>query len=149
MHAGSVHAFHGVWDEAVRAQFNQRPDLHINTLELLAVDWLLQLCGAHFANSSFVLRCDNRPSVDQLCSFRARKSTSAVLLHSIDLAIAAHNLNPLPEHVAGVENTLADLLSRQELDLFRERVADLFPSHPVFFEQVAHLRNFGITLSLL
>jgi hypothetical protein len=35
---GEIYAFHGEWDAGVKAAFNKVPDLHINTLELLAVD---------------------------------------------------------------------------------------------------------------
>jgi hypothetical protein len=148
-HGTTIYAFHGVWDADVQAAFNARPDVHINTLELLAVDWMLQLAGPHFCNETFVVKCDNMPSVDQLCSFAARKGVTASLLTSVDRSIAAHQLDPQFEHIEGVLNRLADMLSRQARAEFENRVRALFPSHSIQFLQVHHLRNFGIVRQLL
>ena len=53
---------------------------------------MLQLCGPHFKNQTFVVKCDNEAAVDQLNAFRARKAVARSILQSVDLSCATHAL---------------------------------------------------------
>lgn len=139
-----------VWDAGVRAAFNKVPDLHINTLELLAVGWMLRLCGPHFRNQTFVVKCDNAAAVDQLNAFNARKAATRAILQSVDQSCAQHALEPKAEHIAGVLNRLADWLSRRMLAKFEARIRERYGMHTSIHNlQVRNLRNFSITEELL
>ena len=149
-HEGVVYAFHGVWDEEVQAAFNKVPDLHINTLELLAVDWMLQLCGEHFRDHTFVVECDKSAAVDQLNAFKAWKAATRAILQSVDQSCAQCALEPQAEHIAGVLNRLADWLSRRELAKFQSLIRSRYGTHTrIQYLQVSHLRNFSMTAELL
>jgi len=125
-------------------------DLHINTLELLAVDWMLQLCGPHFRNHTFVVKCDNAAAVDQLNAFKARKAATRRILQSVDQSCAQHALEPQAEHIEGVLNRLADWLSRRMLAKFESTIHARYGLHTrIHYLQVENLRNFSMTAALL
>ena len=149
-HEGEVYAFHGEWAADVQAAFNKVPDLHINTLELLAVDWMLQLCGPHFHDQTFVVKCDNAAAVDQLNAFKARKAATRAVLQSVDQSCAQHALEPQAEHIEGVLNRLADWLSRRQLARFEQLIRARYGLHTrIHYLQVQNLRNFSLTAELL
>ena len=88
------------------------------------MDWLLQLCAPILAHSTFVFHCDNEASVDMLNAFTARKSVAKKCLQSIDTTCASYSTEPQFDHIAGVNNTLADLLSRNDIgDFFKHCVS--------------------------
>ena len=149
-HEGEIYAFHGLWSAEVQAAFNKVPDLHINTLELLAVDWMLQLCGPHFRNQTFVVKCDNEAAVYQINAFKARKSATRAILQSVDQSCAQFALEPQAEHIAGVLNRLADWLSRQQREKFEKLIRDMYGTHVhIHYVQVSGLRNYSMTEQLL
>ena len=90
----------------------------------------MQLCGPHFRNQTFVVKCDNEAAVDQSC--------------------AQFALEPQAEHIAGVLNRLADWLSRQQREKFEKLIRDMYGTHVhIHYVQVSGLRNYSMTEQLL
>ena len=118
---GVIYYFYGTWNDEIQDLF-RHGILDINILELATIELLLHAAGVSIQSQSFVLKCDNDSSVSLLTSYKARRYTSGKVLANIDLLLAQHDLDIKFEHIPGVENRLADWLSRIRLDLFTQQV---------------------------
>ena len=71
-----MYFFHGVWPDWVKAGFNMEEDIHISTLELVALEWAIQIAAPLFEGLVFNAFCDNKAAVDQFAAFSARQTRS-------------------------------------------------------------------------
>ena len=83
------------------------PLLELRALVMAAATW-----GARWAQKKIIFRCDCKPVVDAIrrCSSRRPKMTH-LLRHLSTLAIK-HGFDFRCEHIDGIANVTADLLSR-------------------------------------
>jgi len=86
---------------------------HINALELLTLLVALRLWCPRFKGKRIKVFCDNEASVIVLNSGRCRDSVMLSLLREIAYLCAVHDCLVRAVHLAGVDNRLADKLSRR------------------------------------
>jgi hypothetical protein len=115
-----VNYFYDVWS-AHEISLIKSKRLHINDLELLGVAILLRLSGAYFQDKAITILCDNNTSVIQCQSMKAKQKRSVDLLKKIDIDIASNNISAFFDHIIGIDNTLADLASRDQIKKFFEQ----------------------------
>jgi site-specific DNA-cytosine methylase len=113
--------FHEMWtpDEATLVEENE---MGINFLELATVLFLLEASGSHFDGKSITLYCDNDVSVEMLTSAKSRTAKMSALLEQIDSLVSKHNINIYFEWIDTVQNKLADCLSRDSFETFKEEI---------------------------
>lgn len=90
--------------------------LHINVLELLAVKFALQAFLPHVQGRAVLVRTDNTTVLQYLNKMGGTKSPQLCqLTWELLTWCIAHKITLSAEHIAGVDNVLADRLSRHLL----------------------------------
>ena len=87
--------------------------LDIQTLELFPILGLVFTFGRVLAGKSLVMHCDNLALVHMLNNQTSKSSSVMKLLRPLVLLLLKSNIRFRAVHIPGVENSLADLLSRQ------------------------------------
>lgn len=110
------HYFYGPWaqDELVH---------NINTRELVGLVFAVCAFGPGMRGLSIMARCDNLVTVQAVNHQRASCPVLLSLLRRLHLVCAHYDITLRTCHVAGVDNTLADALSRNQLPLFHRLTA--------------------------
>ena len=85
---------------------------NIAHLEILNVVLALKVWGHAWANKSIQIMCDNIAVVQILTFGRGRDPTMATCARNIWLLAAVFNVNIIVSHIKGLDNNVADLLSR-------------------------------------
>ncbi len=93
-------------------------ELCVNALELLSVIVAVKLWCNKVCHSCLVLNCDNQVSVQVINSGRTRIPFLESCLRELSFFCARSDIDIRGHHVAGVENRLADHLSRWHLSDF-------------------------------
>ena len=106
-----------VWPAAFLKQF--KPS--IEYLELFAVTAAVLAWIHKFKNRRIVLFCDNQSVVDMINVTSTSCKNCMVLIRFIVLKGLLENVRVFAKHVRGVNNGLADSLSRQKMKLFRKQ----------------------------
>ena len=88
---------------------------HINALELLTLLVALRLWCPRFRGRKIKIFCDNEASVVVLNSGRCRDGIMLSLLREIAYLCAVNECQVRAVHLAGVDNRLADKLSRRHM----------------------------------
>lgn len=114
--AGSVGfgaVFGNQWSQGL---FNDKErELHITVLELYPILLALALWYSDLKNSCVLFMCDNEAVVHIINSQTAKDKTVMKLVRPLVLLCMKHNILFRAKHVPGVDNVLADLISRQKL----------------------------------
>ena len=87
-------------------------DYSIVHLEILNILVVCKIWASHWENKKIQIFCDNLAVVEVLMSGRTRDDTLATCARNIWLLSALYNIHFTFSHIAGVQNTTADLLSR-------------------------------------
>ena len=91
--------------------------LDINSLELLTVVVALKLWGDRWKGLRLTVRCDNLVAVTVLSTGKCCNPFLSACLREICYLTSVHNFELRAVHLAGVNNTAANLLSRWSTDL--------------------------------
>ena len=86
--------------------------LSINVLEIIAVTVAVRLWGTQFTGLKVQVKCDNAASVAAINSGRTRDEFVGSCVRQLWLEIVRHRFELRAVHIAGVDNRLADYLSR-------------------------------------
>nr|XP_008117750.1 PREDICTED: uncharacterized protein LOC103280454 [Anolis carolinensis] len=89
-------------------------------LEFFPIVVAVWLWASDFANSTVHFWCDNAATVQVINSMTSRSPRTMHLLRAFVLQCLRYNIVFLAHHIAGVNNGIADALSRQQMDRFRE-----------------------------
>ena len=103
---------------------------HINVRELFAV-WVAVLTwGDEWANREVVIFSDNKAAIEVWTTGSCSDSRMMSIIRAIFFRCAQLNLNLLLSHVPGKDNVNADLLSRLQVEEFRQinPTADKYPT---------------------
>ncbi|XP_066288330.1 uncharacterized protein [Branchiostoma lanceolatum] len=92
----------------------------INSLELLAILVCARLWGGRWAGQRIVVMCDNEASVTVLNSGRSRSAFLQTCLRNLWLCAATGQFELRAVHIPGLENRLADHLSRWSTSQYHE-----------------------------
>ena len=109
------------FSEAFPDQFQ---DFHINVLEFFAVVSAVFTWGDRWRNSSILFHTDNTGVIH---AWEKRSSKDALIMHLIRAMFffcAQRNIQPSFAHVAGINNSKADALSRFQVTRFRNMAPD-------------------------
>ncbi|XP_045188169.2 uncharacterized protein LOC123546048 [Mercenaria mercenaria] len=118
--------FYGTWPVTLA-------DSHITYKEFFPITLALELWGSQLANKCIVLHSDNNAVVHIINKQSCKDSQIMYLVRSMVLACMKHNILVRSEHVPGKQNTLADMLSRLQIEEFlrnapyADRVATRIP----------------------
>lgn len=94
-------------------------DMSIHWKELFAVYIAVLAWGRAWVGKRVVFRSDNLGVVDTLRAGRCPNPDSMVLMRHLAFLSCKYNITCTAEHVPGVTNTIADALSRLQLQRFR------------------------------
>ena len=98
-------------------------DQHITIKELLPIVIAIAIWGTEYVNRSILCRCDNEAVVHIINSGTSKDPLVMGLMRCLHFITAKFNLLLSATHIAGIENSLADALSRDNLSFF-------FTHHP-------------------
>ena len=116
--AGAVsnrHWFQLAWESDAEKQHN------IATLELVPIVISAAVWGKHWQGQSILCRFDNLAVVHAIHNRSCRDSNLMHLLRTLFLFESYYHFSLCAEHIARVDNTLADDLSRNNLSSFVQR----------------------------
>ena len=85
---------------------------NIAHLEILNIVVALKIWAQQWANKRIKLHCDNMAVVEVLRNGRARDNILGLMARNIWLICAMFNIHIIMLHIPGMNNVLADLLSR-------------------------------------
>jgi hypothetical protein len=89
---------------------------HINVLELMAVMIALKVWAPSVRNRRIQILCDNSASVTVLNSGRTKDPKMLAILREVAFICAQYNCQIRASHIIGIDNRLADQLSRAPID---------------------------------
>ncbi|CAG2220944.1 unnamed protein product [Mytilus edulis] len=104
------HFFHVEFPDAI---VNEQ--LHINALEMLTVVVCLKLWGTKLRGKRIIIKCDNQVTVTVINTGKSRNQFLQSCLREICFVAAINEFELRAVHIAGVDNRLADMLSRWHL----------------------------------
>ena len=105
------HWLYGLWD---KKQLHQ----DIQWKELFAVLLAATAWGAQWSRKRILIHCDNHAVVDVWRSGTTKHKALMRLIRSLFFTAAKHNFTVLLKHIPGVDNSIADSLSRSQLHRF-------------------------------
>jgi hypothetical protein len=122
--------FAGRWtpeeeQQALRSSRDSMPWKELYVLVLAASTW-----GQHWQGKKIIFFTDQQGNVASIYSGSSKQPQTMQLLRTLAFLAAQHRFDYKAQHVAGVLNVAADLLSRDQVPEFKER----FPAadaHPV------------------
>jgi hypothetical protein len=103
---------------AWREDWAPSPTCHINVRELFAVWAAVFTWGSEWADREVVIFTDNQSAVDVWQSGTCSDARMMAVVRALFFRAARLNLNVILSHVAGVDNSDADLLSRLQVQEF-------------------------------
>ena len=119
------------WVSKLWNGFVKRCNLSIEYLELFALTVGINLWGHYFANKRVIVFCDNMSVVHMVNSSSAKCKNCMVLIRLIVINSLHYNFRVFVKHVSGINNTRADLLSRNKISTFKsisKGQSDEFPT---------------------
>ena len=90
----------------------------INALEILAVTVSVGLWGRHYAGQKILIYCDNKQAVLAINSGKTREALVGTCVRQLWLEVSTFGFQLKAVHLPGVENRLADSLSRWHLSAY-------------------------------
>jgi len=124
--------FHGQWtnDTWPKSWIEQGRTRDITLLEYFPILVSLYIWGDHLRNKKVLFRCDNNAVVQVINSQTTKSTELMVLVRALTLKCLQLNLVLKAEHIPGVQNGIADSLSRLQMARFRQLAPDA-ELHPV------------------
>ncbi len=105
---------------AARDKRDSMPFKELYALTRAAATW-----GSHWRGRKILFHCDCQPIVDAWRKGDSRQPAISQLIRTLLFIAASHDFNMNIMHIAGVDNTCADLLSRGQVQRFK----DFQPQH--------------------
>ena len=105
-------------------------DYTIVHLEILNIVVALKLWGSEWTDKVIEVKCDNMAVVEVLRSGRARDPILATCARNVWLLTSLFNINLIVNHIPGVKNQVADMLSRWQTTAVQlQRLSQLVPHY--------------------
>ena len=109
-------------------------DHTIAHLELLNIVVAAKIWAQHWSNQKIQIFCDNMAVVEVLTTGKTRDVILATCARNLWLIAALYNIDFLFSHIPGVENTVADLLSRWNNDSYQIQKLHKLVHHPIWID---------------
>lgn len=130
--------FHGTWTE-------EGKKLDITTLELYPIVAAVNLWGEKLSNLNLNIHTDNQSLVYIINNQTVKGNDNCLaLLRAFVLACLKHSIMIKAHHIPGKENVLSDLLSRRQVNQFKELSKNM-ASTPVHIPPELSLENLLLT----
>ena len=127
--ASGTLGFGGYWDGAWYSQAwpPHLLSMPIEWKELYAIVIACEAWGHHWSGKRIMFHCDNQAIVQVWESGLSRSTDLMHLVRALFFIAAHNNFTVIVKHIRGINNSIADSLSRQQLSRFRSLVphADL------------------------
>ena len=107
-------------------------DLPIHALEMLAVLLAVRVWGHRFQGQKVQIYCDNEPVVHVINSSKTRDTFLATCLRELWLEVSKFGFELRAVHLPGVENRVADWLSRWDIHIKYKQLFDEFIRNETF-----------------
>ena len=114
--------------------FLKEQDLPIHKLELLTVIVAVRLWGPRCRGMKVVIYCDNEPAVSVINTGKSRDPFMATCIRELWLVVASNLFELRAIHLPGVDNRVADALSRWDESVFYRDSFFSFTSDSVYDE---------------
>ena len=101
--------------------------MSINWCKLYAVTMALALWGPQLRGKHLLFHCDNISLVHIMAKASTRSKTMMALVCTFMLLTMQHNVQVHIQHIAGVCNDVADILSCFKIDRFQQLCLDAEP----------------------
>ena len=86
--------------------------MNINWRELFAITMALAIWGDQFKGKRILVHCNNASIVQIKAKCSSKSKSMMVLVHSLAMFGMQHTFNLRLQHIPGVNNGIADALSR-------------------------------------
>ena len=93
--------------------------MSINWHELYAVTMALAFWGPQLAGKHLLFHCNNASVVHIMAKASSCSKTMMALVHTFTLLAMQHNVHIKVQHIAGLNNEVADTLSCFDMDRFQ------------------------------
>lgn len=107
------HWFYGAWPDSWKS-------LNITFLELFPIVIALHIWGPHMSHQCVVFFTDNAALVHIINQQTSKHKLVMILIRDLVLTSLRHNILFRARHIPGVNNTRADLISRFQVDQFKQ-----------------------------
>ena len=127
------------FDQFFPCEVNPNDTKNIRDRELYPIAIILKAMGWKYANSNVLIRCDNENAVNALVNKDIRNPRSHNLVIMICELAIEHSFWFHVDHIKGEENSLADALSRMEINKFKKLASESgrkLDSAPLLFERI-------------
>jgi hypothetical protein len=114
---------HWVWSEEEKMLFEEAK-LHINMLELMVVVVAIWSNVSLFANASVIVHVDNSSAIAWINDLRSGSSTAKPWINLLLLLCKSYNIHITAVHIPGVDNIIADGLSRNVQEVIKHQSQD-------------------------
>ena len=117
--------WNGAWfSKAWPPHLLQKP---IEWKELYAIVMAAETWGSQWSGKRLLFHCDNQAIVEIWQSGLSRSSDLMRLVRALFFVAARHNFNVIIRHIPGIDNCIADSLSRLQLTRFRTLAPEANP----------------------
>ena len=148
--AASLVGFGAYWcDRWIQARWSAlEENMNIVWKELFAITTAVNTWGHHWARKKVLFHCDNQAVVDIWKTGTTKSADIMALVRMLYFCAAKYNINVIITHIAGVNNAIADALSRFQVTRFRQLaphaapLPDIIPAWPAQF-----LKDSSVTIS--
>ncbi|XP_060063752.1 uncharacterized protein LOC132544202 [Ylistrum balloti] len=113
-------------------------------LELYPIVMACVLWGQEWTKKRIVFHCDNMSTVDIINKGRSKVSLIMKLMRKLTLVSAYYNFTVRAKHIPGIDNTIADAISRFQMTKFR-RLAPWADPQPTPCLSASNLLTLGET----
>ena len=127
---GTVFGFHWCYGEWPKKWLGQ----NIAILEFYAIVLSLLLWGDHIRNRCITLFTDNEALVHVIIKSSCRDTSLMIFVRKLVLVCLNHNILFRVKHISGFKNTLADALSRLQIERFKKLAPDYMDSMPTVIQ---------------
>ena len=114
--------FRGSW--LPHQQLNPATGISIAWQELYAIVAAAAAWGKAWTGRRIMVHCDNQAVVDIWDHYTSKSPTIMCLVRTLHLIAATNNFHIRISHIQGVDNSIADALSRGRISTFRRLVPD-------------------------
>ena len=121
----------GEWFQATwlpQHLLNPTMGISIDWQELFAIYIACYLWGPSWSGKHICMWCDNLPVVSIINSKRSKSPRIMDLVRAITILTLEHNFSFTARHIPGLDNSIADSLSRFQMDRFRHLAPNASPS---------------------
>jgi hypothetical protein len=119
---------YGPWLDSEYTAATRKSDVDVNYLEILALAKAVCTWGHRWRGWKITFHCDNEAVVSVVQSGKYRADGFGDLLRSIYMIAAVNQFDFRIVHIAGLANTSADYLSRNQVEDFKKCLPSAAPS---------------------